>query len=220
MKPTVVLVVGLLAVVVTGPVAAATGPSNPETPPEADEPTPTWPDDETVVANNTTVSPGQQLAGAVGTQGASVEGELWNRTLSDRLENATTRAERAEVLAEEIAAVELYVEALEGVRANVTVAWDEGELSEGEYRASVSELVVRARVVEMRANRTIGAAEELSPGMRATYDVNVTHARTLENRSVDLYRFEDEVGRDAANETLDNESAESETPWAGDRERR
>lgn len=204
MKPTVVLLMGVLALTATGGVAAAAGPDSP----------PPWPGEETTTENNSSVAPGQQLAGAVGAQGASVEGELWNRSLSERLDNATTDAERAEVLADEIETIETYVEALEEVRANLTEAWERDEISEGEYRASLSGFVVRARSVELRANRTVRAAEDLSPAMRDAHEVNVTHARTLEDRAYDLYQFEDEVSQEVANETLENESADGGVPFA------
>lgn len=187
----------------------------------ADPLEPHWPDDETTTnesdapaTDGTAVGaqPGQQLAGAVGAQGATVEGELWNRSLSARLANATSDAERASVLADELSTLGTYVEWLEGVRSNLTEARDDRELSEGEYRTSVSELVIRARGVELRANRTATAAEELSPGMRELYGVNATRAENISVRAHDLYQFEDEVGREVANETLDNGTDGAELP--------
>jgi hypothetical protein len=165
----------------------------------------------------TSVSPGQQLAGAVGAQAASVQGELWNRTLSDRLANATTADQRAEVIDDETETIETYVETLEGVRANVTGAWESGEMAEGEYRATLSGFVVRAHTVERRARRTARAAERLPAGVRADHDVNVTHIRTLAERAHDLYQFEDPIAQAVANETLGNQSALVGVPPEGQR---
>lgn len=213
MKPAVVLLMGVLAIATMGGVATAAGPDSP--PSWTDDGPSPW-QDETTTENNSSVAPGQQLAGAVGAQGASVESELWDRSLSERLDDATSDAERAAVLAEEIETIETYVEALEGVRANLTAAWERDEISEGEYRSSLSGFVVRARSVELRANRTVNASEELSPAMRDAHDVNATHARNLSDRAADLYQFEDEIGEEVANETLENESADSEIPLAGE----
>lgn len=165
-------------------------------------------DDETSEENNSTgVAPGQQLAGAVGAQGASVEGELWNRTLSDKLDNASTPGERAAVIENETETLEAYIESLERARGNLTEAWNGGEISESEYRTSLSAFIVRARLVEQRANRTARAAEELSVGVREIHDVNVTEIRNLSDRARELYHFEDEIAREVVNETLESERA-------------
>jgi hypothetical protein len=205
MKPTFVLLFVTVALVAaTGAVAADGGQNQP-----------TWPGEDTTTENNSTttaVSPGQQLAGAVGAQGASVQGDLWNRTLTERLNNATTPAERAAVVADEVESLETYLDALESVRGNITEAWDDGELSEGEYRASLSEFVIRARTVELRANQTARAAEDLPVTTRETYDVNATRVWELGEQARDLYRVEGEIGEEVANETLTNQSDESRLP--------
>jgi hypothetical protein len=205
MKPTFVLLFVTVALIgATGMVAADGGQNQPR-----------WPGEDTATENNSTttgVTPGQQLAGAVGAQGASVEGDLWNRTLSGRLTNATTPAERAAVVTDEVESLETYLEALESVRGNITEAWDDGELSEGEYRASLSEFVIRARTVELRANQTARAAEDLPGRTRETHDINATHVWGLGEQARDLYRFEGEIGREVANETLTNQSVESQIP--------
>ncbi|WP_137285107.1 hypothetical protein [Halorussus salinisoli] len=204
MKPTFVLLLVAVALLgATGVVAADGGQSGP-----------TWPGDDTTTANEsntTTVSPGQRLAGAVGAQGASLEGDLWNRTLSERLAAATTTAERAEVVADETETLEAYLDGLAAVRTNLTDAWADGELSEGEYRASVSEFVIRARTVERRANQTARAATDLSPRVRERNGVNVTHVRNLSEQAHDLYQFETEIGREVANETLTSEALANES---------
>jgi len=212
MKPAVILIACAVVLAATGPAAAADRAGEPE--PDEPWPDPEWPGQETATENNTTVAPGQHLAGAVGAQSATVEGELWNRSLSERLANATSDAERARVLADEIETIETYVERLEAIRANLTEARDARELSAGEYRTSVSELVIRAHGVELRANRTVRAAEALPSVVRTAYDVNVTRAENLSERARALYRFDDEVGRDVTNETLDDGNDGTELPVA------
>jgi hypothetical protein len=205
MKPTFVLLFVVVALVgATGAVAADGGQNQP-----------TWPGENTTSGNNTTttgVSPGQQLAGAVGAQGASLQGDLWNRTLSERLANATTLAERAAVVTDEVESLETYLDVLEAVRGNITEAWDDGELSEGQYRASLSEFVIRARIVELRANQTARAAEDLPMATREVHDINATYVWNLGEQARDLYRFEDEIGQEIANETLLNQRVGSEAP--------
>lgn len=202
MRSTFVLLVGTVVLLgATGAVAADVGQDG----------TPPWPNNETTTEDNTSdVSPGQQLAGAVGAQGASVEGEIWNRTLSERLANATTDDERAEVVTDEVELLEVSIEHLEGVRANLTEAWEDDEISEGEYRASLSEFVVRARTVERRANQTVRAAEDLPARVRDDHDINVTYIEALSEQASDLYEFEGGIAQEVANETLSNQSAESE----------
>jgi len=217
MKATYVLLFAGLALFGAAGVAAAddSGVSavNESTVPSADQTVPpAWPGDDSAENNTTVVQPGQQLAGAVGAQGASVGTELWNRTLSDRLDNATTPGERAEVLADEADTIEEYVDLLAAVRANVTGAWANGTISEGEYRTSLSAFVVRAHAVELRANRTVRATESLPVAVRERNDLNVTRARNLSERARGLYQFEDDIGQEVANETLRNESALSEIP--------
>ena len=202
MKPTFVLVVGIVALVgAMGVVAADTGQSSPFPHNESDD-------------NETGVSPGQELAGAVGAQGASVRGELWNRTLTERLNNATTPAQRAEVVADEVELLNASVEMLNESRENLTEDWEDGELTEGEYRAWLSEFVVHAYAVERRANQTVRAAEDLPTRTREHNDVNVTQIRDLEDRAKELYEFDGEIAQEVANETLSNGSADGRLPWA------
>lgn len=194
-----------------GPTADADGPELP------DEETTTNESDEGDEANDENeetpgLSPGQQLTGAVGAQGASVQGELLNRSLSERLANATTPAQRAEVVADENESLAAYLDALEGVRENITTAWEADDLSEGRYRAALSEFVVRARTVELRANRTARAAEELPESTRETYAINATRIWDLGEQARDLYQFEEPIAREVANETVENESDERTLP--------
>ncbi|UPV74779.1 hypothetical protein M0R89_01590 [Halorussus limi] len=231
MKPTFVLLfaaVGLACV--TG---AAVADADHSARPATDAEHPDWPGGETTnqsddaddSANDGTpdgdattgLSPGQQLTGAVGAQGASVQGELLNRSLSARLSNATTPAERAEVIADETESMAAYLDGLEGVRENLTESWETDELSEGEYRAALTEFVVRARTVERRANRTARAAENLSESTRRIYGVNTTRIWNLSERAHALYQFENAIGREVVNETLDNGSDRRRFPIADDR---
>lgn len=199
MKPTFVLVFAVVALVgATGAVAATNNGTQPA-----------WPGDGTTTNESnatTTVSPGQQLAGVVGAQGASLQGELWNRTLTERLANATTPEARAEVIEDEAETLEAYLDGLELARENLTGAWESGELSEGRYRASLAEFVIRAHTVERRANQTARAAERLPPRVREAHDINATSIRTLGERAHELYQFEGEIGQEVANETLGRES--------------
>ncbi|NHN59559.1 MULTISPECIES: hypothetical protein [Halorussus] len=225
MKPSVVLLIGAVALIgATGAVAADGGQSGAVgeamgVGPESQS----WPggDPQTNGNNSTSVSPGQQLAGAVGAQGASLGGELWNRTLTDRLANATTPSERARVVADENETLTEHLDALTGVRANLTEKWEDGDLSEGRYRTSLSAFVVRARTVELRANQTARAAENLSVFVRERYEINVTRIRHLADRAHELHQFEGPIGREVADSTLANESAlvagNESAPAAGNR---
>lgn len=205
--PLVVLLASVALLGATGVAVAADGQNAP----------PPWPGNDTDPENNTTsVPPGQQLAGAVGAQVASVEGELWNRTLADRLDNATTPAERATVIADETETIEEYVEALEGIRRNVSDARAADRMDEGRYRAALSALVVRARTVELRANRTARVAENVSVIVRDSHGVNATRVWNLSARAHALYQFEGDVGREVANETLRTESALAGMTVGGD----
>src|SRR6056297_495570 len=216
MKPTfVVLLAAVGLALATGGVVADAGepgwPGQETTTNETDDGT-DRPDDTT-----TSASPGQQLTGAVGAQGASVQGELLNRSLSGRLANATTPDERAAVVADEAESLSAYLDTLEGVRTNLTEAWERDELSEGEYRAALTEFVVRARTVERRANRTARAAEELPDSARRTYAINASRIWDLGAQARALYQFEDEVAREVVDETLDNGTGGRALPVAGGR---
>ncbi|MFC4552037.1 MULTISPECIES: hypothetical protein [Halorussus] len=216
-------------------------PSTPETPPtERRAPTESTPSDDApsdgddsndagepdAIQDGTTtatsngesdVAPGQQLAGAVGAQGAAVQGELWNRTLSERLASASTPDERAQVLADEVETIREYVDALESVRENLTSAWERDRISEGEFRASLSTFVVRARTVERRANRTAAAVAELPRDVRSEYGLSVAEVRNLSVRAHQLYQFEDETAQQVVEETLRNRSRLAEAAPGSER---
>jgi hypothetical protein len=201
MKPTLVLLVATVALVglMGGATADAGGSAIPHN--ESDE-------------NATEISPGQELAGAVGAQGASVQGELWNRTLAERLDNASTPAQRAEVVADEVKLLNASIVSLEASRENLTDAWDDGELTESEYRAALSRFVVHATAVEHRANQTVRTAEDLPERTREVNDVSLREIRDLEARAEALTEFEGEISREVANETATEESADGRPSWA------
>ncbi|UPW00850.1 hypothetical protein M0R88_01810 [Halorussus gelatinilyticus] len=222
MKPTFVVLLAAvgLAVVTGGAAADQSSPvadGTPSVQPVADAGQPGWPGQETTNESDetesdgtdrpdetTSVSPGQQLTGAVGAQGASVQGELLNRSLSGQLANATTPDQRAAVIANETESLSAYLDTLEGVRENLTESWERDELSKGEYRAALTEFVVRARTVERRANRTARAAERLPESARWDHAINATRIWDLGAQARALYQFEDPVARDVVNETLGN----------------
>jgi hypothetical protein len=232
MKSTYAVLLAVTGLALVSGVAAADQSMRPVTDadrsvgPVADTDRPEWPGEETTTNESdengerddaTVVSPGQQLTGAVGAQGASVQGELLNRSLSERLANASTPDRRAEVVVNETESLAAYLDALEGVRENVTEAWEADELSEGEYRAALAEFVVRAHTVELRANRTARTAEDLPERTRREYAIDVTRIWNLNEAARDLYQFDDPVEREVVNETLGEERDERAFPLAGGR---
>ncbi len=132
--------------------------------------------------SNATTLPGAQYAGAVGAQAAEVDAEHRDLTLAVRLDNATTNASRARVVAAELDDVRSTVADLEA-RADALDATLEGETADdGEATSQGTVLVARAVALERHLTDLEAVAASLPDAVRERHDVTTARFDDLKSR--------------------------------------
>ena len=135
---------------------------------------------------NTSVAPGERLAGVVGIQQAAVAGDLSERTYETRLEGADTDDERAEIVAERRAEIERRLAGHESELAELRAAREAGNISEGTYRARVATLAAEKGSTERAAERASEAARRLPADVREARGISVESLQELRNNASEL----------------------------------
>lgn len=131
-------------------------------------------------------APGAQLSGAVGVQGAELDGEVETRSYGIRIAQADSDAERAAIVAEQYDRTNERVGELRERRAALDAARDNGSMSDGEYRARIATLHAESQSAARLANRTSETASGLPAALLESKGVNATAVRTLANDAADL----------------------------------
>ncbi|MFT4881824.1 MAG: TolA-binding protein, partial [Salinirussus sp.] len=96
-------------------------------------------------SSNSSVTPGERLSGVVGVQGAELEGEVDERAFGIRVAQAATNESRAAVVADKLVELEQRVEDLDERTRRLGEARANGSISEGEYRAELSEVAAQSQ---------------------------------------------------------------------------
>ncbi|WP_254272800.1 DUF7096 domain-containing protein [Haloarcula marina] len=135
---------------------------------------------------NETVAPGAQLAGAVGVQGAELEGEVQSRAFNASVDRARDDDARAAVVAAQSGRLEERLAELEQRREALEAARENGSMSQSEYRARVAQLHASSRATERLAAQTGERADRLPAETLEANGVNVTAIRSLAQRSAEL----------------------------------
>lgn len=177
MRHTTLLAVGVVAALVAVPVAGAAmaggGPV-------------AQVDNATNATNANATSPGERLSGVVGVQGAELEGEVEKRSFGLQVARAASEDARAAVVREQLGSVQQQVERVRERTAALEEARANGSMSEGEYRARVSELAVRGGTVADLANRTSETAGSLPAAVLEANGVSVTAIQRLQQAAGNL----------------------------------
>ncbi|ELZ65175.1 hypothetical protein C457_16777 [Haloferax prahovense DSM 18310] len=111
--------------------------------------------------------PGQRLSAVIGVQGSETDGELERRTFEARFANANSNASKAAVVATQVVTVRERLTELEQRRDRLEAQRENGTLSEGQYRARLTQTVADIERTRSMLNQTADAAstvpaEELS----------------------------------------------------------
>lgn len=145
--------------------------------------------------------PGATLSGVVGVQQAELEGELAERTLDERLNRSESNVSKAKVVAEETERIEGKLEELEQRRENVTEAYENGEITEAQYKSELAEIGAKSKALEQRANKTGDVAEKLPEEALQEAGANVSKVRSLAENADEMTGQEvAEAARDIAGE--------------------
>ncbi|WP_053772342.1 hypothetical protein [Halorubrum tropicale] len=136
-------------------------------------------------AENATLdlSPGEQLAGVVGVQGAEIEGEVESRAFAVGLREAAGNESRAAVVAERLNRTEARLAELEQRQEALRERRAAGELSQGEYAARMATTTARIETLSRGLNRSASAAAELPAAVRSEAGVDGDRLTALRERA-------------------------------------
>lgn len=172
------LVLTLAAMLLVAPMAAG-APALGTTLTDTDTPT-------TTPTEDGSVSPGEKLSGVVSVQAAEIDGEVAERTYEVKVARANSSASKAEVVAETLGDVEERVDELEDRKKTLKEARDNGSISEGKYRAEMSEVAAELSTARRLANASGETAAGLPEDVLAEKGINVTAIRALQDRAANL----------------------------------
>ena len=135
-------------------------------------------------SDNTT--PGQQLSGVVGVGAAEIDGELGERSLSERLNRSGTNDSRAKVVAERVDELRDRLERLQERRQALIEVRNNGTITQGEFRARMAELAANVSATERVLNATADAAGGLPEETLEDNGVNVSSIQELRRNASEL----------------------------------
>lgn len=177
-------------------------------------------------------APGATLNGALGSEGAELEGEFEQRSLDRALAAVDSVDARSAVVADRLAAVEERLAELQARQERLEEARNNGSITDAEYRARMTTLAAQARSLDRLGARTASYAAALPPEALAEREVTPERVAELRTRASNLSAFEedlfdgtygegfrDEIPEPTPDETFDdswwNVSAPNETAWNG-----
>lgn len=137
-------------------------------------------------SSNSSVTPGERLSGVVGVQGAELEGEVDERAFGIRVAQAATNESRAAVVADKLVELEQRVEDLDERTRRLGEARANGSISEGEYRAELSEVAAQSQSTQRLVNASSETASGLPADVLEANGVNVSAIQTLKNNAGNL----------------------------------
>ena len=136
--------------------------------------------------NESSISPGERLSGAIGVQNAEVTGEVESRAFGVALGRAETDEERADIVAERIERSEERLAVIEQRQQELKERHDAGELSQGAYAARIAETAAQTESVKRDANRSAAVAHEIPETIRAERGLDDERLETLRERASEL----------------------------------
>lgn len=164
-----VVVTAVVLVGTAGAVPAALAQSTPQPPPTASPP----------ADGNTTIAPGERLAGVVGVGRAEVAGEVSARAFGFAVASARTNRSRAALVGQQVGDLDRELATLRERQRELQRAHANGSISDGRYRAEMAQTVARVRAVERLTNRTENASQGLPAELLRRNGVNATAIHRL-----------------------------------------
>lgn len=160
-RTAVLVVVAVALAAVTAPLAAATGTALANVDDAASAPAVAAASDGGTGNGSESIAPGQRLSGVVGAQRAEVEGEIETRSFGVRVSDAASPHDKAGVVAGQVNVLEARLDQLRNRKAALERAHQNGNMSDGEYRARVTEVVARIEATQRLINATSNVATDL-----------------------------------------------------------
>lgn len=136
--------------------------------------------------NESSISPGERLAGSISVQNAEVTGEIESRAFEVALDRAETHEERADIVAERLDRSEERLAAIERRQQGLRERRDAGELSQGAYAARMAETAARTESVRGDVHRSAAVVNEIPESVRAERGLDAERLDTLRERANEL----------------------------------
>jgi len=132
---------------------------------------------------NSSVAPGEQMAGVVGVTEAEFEGEIEERTFGVRIaQNASANAQ-SDVVADQLDDVEQRVAELEQRKERLEAAHENGSMTEGEFRAEMAVVATEKETATRLAANSETVASGLSPTALDRSGISLDGIVTLRERA-------------------------------------
>jgi len=141
---------------------------------------------ETTTGANSSIAPGERLAGTVGVQQAAVDGNLSERTYEVRLRNADSDEQRADIVADRRDEIERRLSEHRAELDELRAARDAGNISEGTYRARVATVAAEKSGTERSAAQAGATARQLPDAVLNERDISVTALDELRTDASEL----------------------------------
>lgn len=194
MRVTVLLVAALVVIGAGAPLASAA----PATQPASDSPSSDSVTTFSVQENETTengtadneteneTTPGAQLAGVVGVQGAEVTGEVEQRSFGLQIAAARSNASKASVVANQTEQLEDRIAELQTQKEALKEAKTNGTISRGKYRAKMATLSAQISTLQQLTNSTAETASGLPAEALAENGVDASKVQLLKTSASNL----------------------------------
>ncbi|MXR21118.1 hypothetical protein [Halobacterium bonnevillei] len=137
-------------------------------------------------ANETNVSPGEQLSAVAGIQEAEIGGEIERRSFGIRIANAASNDSKADVVGETVGDLQERLADLRAEKQRLREARDDGSMSRSQYAARMAELSAKTDSVRRLATRTEAASGELPSEVLRERGVNVTAIQSLRHDAANV----------------------------------
>lgn len=131
-------------------------------------------------------APGEQFAGTVSVGEAEVENDVETRAFGHRLQQAENDSERAAIIGAELNETEAELAELREQREALKTAFENGEISEREYRVRTAKLAAQLSGVEEITNKSESAAAGIPAETLAANGVDAERIDELRSNASEL----------------------------------
>lgn len=136
--------------------------------------------------NESEASAGERLTGVIGVQAAELEGEVDRRTFGIKIARAASNESRADVVRENLDAVEARLTELEERKRGLEQAKANGSISNGSYDAQTTVIAAQTANAQSQLNASENASEGLPVELLESKGINVSAIQTLKHNASEL----------------------------------
>jgi hypothetical protein len=137
-------------------------------------------------ATNASVAPGERLAGVVNVQEAELEGEVDERAFGIQVANATSNQSKADVVNGQLSDIDQRLTELQERKQELREARNDSKISEGRYRAEMSELAAKTETAKRLASQSENVSQGLPADVLEANDVSVSAIQMMQERAGNL----------------------------------